>query len=167
LFAAKKVAAVCPKARFLLVGDGILRSSLQAAASALQLDKVVTFAGSRADIPELLSMTDISVLPSHSEGMSNSILESMAMSKPVLATNVGGNSQLVVDGVTGILVPPQDPEAMAAGLLELLNDPQRAWKMGQEGRKRVEADFDICVTAGKMEELYETLLTERSNGSLE
>jgi glycosyltransferase involved in cell wall biosynthesis len=113
------------------------------------------FLGLRDDIPQLLAASDISVLPSHEEGFSNVILESMAAGLPVVATKVGGNSEAVIDGVTGWLVPPKNPDAMAEKIVDLLQDPQKARSWGEQGRKRVNKKFTIERMVQENIKLYE------------
>ena len=98
----------------------------------------VHFLGQRDDIPDLLAALDIFVLPSHSEGVSLALLEAMAAGLPVIATAVGGLPEVVTDGVNGLLIPPQDPEALAQALARLLDDPALAKKLGENARQHVE-----------------------------
>jgi glycosyltransferase involved in cell wall biosynthesis len=104
---------------------------------------------------------DVFVLPSHMEGMSNALLEAMAAGRPVVATDVGGNAEVVVDGVTGRLVPPREPGRLAAAMLELLNDPARASAMGAAGRARVEGHYSARLMVHRMEDLYRDLLARK------
>jgi len=147
-----------PAVRLLLVGDGELRGDLEAHAQALGLSEVVTFAGLRTDIPEILAELDLFALPSLWEGLPNVVLEAMAAGLPVVATAVGGTPEVVVDGVSGLLVPPHDPAALAEALVFLLRDPGMRRKIGQAGRKRVGQCFSVGQMVRKTEDLYETLL---------
>ncbi len=115
----------------------------------LGLDANVRLMGERADAAAYLAASDLAVLPSHQEGFANAILEAMACGLPVIATNVGGNPEAVVDGETGLIVPPHHPDALARAILELAEDPALARKMGAAGRKRAEARFSLeaCVEA--------------------
>lgn len=126
-----------PDARFLVVGDGPLRAEIEARAHALGLAEAVEFLGSTDDVGGVLSGADVSVLSSLKEGCSNVILESMAAGKPVVATRVGGNAELVVDGVTGFLVNPGDAEGIASRTEALLGDPAMRARMGAAGHTRV------------------------------
>jgi len=119
--------------------------------------KDVLFLGVRRDVPEILSVVDVYVNSSLYEGMSNSILEAMASSKPVVATAVGGTPDLVEDGVTGWLVPSRDPSALAEKLEQTLNDRARAREMGQRGRERVEQHHSFTAMVRANESLYERL----------
>jgi glycosyltransferase involved in cell wall biosynthesis len=118
--------------------------------------------GARADVPDVMRGLDCFALPSLAEGISNTILEAMACSLPVLATDVGGNAELVVAGQTGRLVPAGDVEALAAGLVDMAGDPARAAAMGRSGRERVERHFGLPAMVAAYQALYDRLLAERS-----
>jgi len=150
-----------PTVRLLLVGDGELRGELEAQTQSLGLSSVVTFAGIRADVPEILAALDIFVLPSLWEGMPLVLLEAMAASLPVVVTAVGGTPEVVVDGVTGLLVPPRDPAALAQAIIRLLRDPDLRRRMGRAGRRQIEQHFAIGETVRQVEALYEALLREK------
>jgi glycosyltransferase involved in cell wall biosynthesis len=150
-----------PDATFLLVGDGRLRSELRAQADGLGLNGGVRFLGAFDDPVPILSRMDVFVLSSHMEGMSNALLEAMASGRPVVATRVGGNSEVVVDGVTGFLVPPRDPPRLAEAMLAILSDPARAAAMGAAGRARVEAHYSVGVMVRRLEGLYRDLLARK------
>ena len=122
------------------------------------LEKQVRFLGFREDVLALLSLMDVFVLPSLSEGLSIALLEAMAAGKPIIATNVGGNPELVLDGETGFSVPPQDPEALAVKLRWVLADKCRARILGENGRKRVQQKFSLQAMVGNYQELYENCL---------
>jgi sugar transferase (PEP-CTERM/EpsH1 system associated) len=150
-----------PTVRLLLVGDGELRDDLEIQAQLSGLSNVVTFTGTRSDVPEILAGLDMFVLPSLWEGMPNVILEAMSASLPVVATAVGGTPEVVVDGVTGLLVPPRDPDTLAQAITCLLRDPDLRRKMGRAGRERGEQHFSIKKTVQETEILYETLMREK------
>lgn len=156
-----KVITVFPDVKFLIVGDGSLRVELESLAERLNTHDNCIFTGFRKDIPNILSAIDIFTMSSLFEGMPMVILEAMASSKPVISTDVGGISELVVDGETGILVPPQDPDALAEAIITLLKDKQKAKQMGIAGRKRVEEYFDVKVMVRRTEEVYEELIKEK------
>jgi glycosyltransferase involved in cell wall biosynthesis len=145
-------------ARFLVAGDGYHRPALEKYASALGLAGRVIFTGFRHDVPEFLSEVQVSVLPSLSEALSNTLLESMAAGVPVVATRVGGNPEVVEDGVTGFLVPPREPEALAAAISRLLDQPLRAQAMGRAGRQRATEQFSLERLTHETESLYLRLL---------
>ncbi len=148
--------------RLVLIGDGPLRAEAQELlrqASALDL---CWLPGSRDDTPHLLRCLDIFVLPSLAEGISNTILESMASGLPVLATRVGGNPELVKENLTGTLVPPNDAQAMADGLQSYIEDPQMMRRHGEEGRRRVEQEFSLTHMVERYMAVYDALLLEKT-----
>jgi glycosyltransferase involved in cell wall biosynthesis len=154
-----------PDVRFLIIGDGGLKKQLMDLSSNLGVSKNVMFLGFRSDIPELLSVMDVLVLASLREGFSNAILEAMAAMKPVVATNVGGNPEVIIDGVTGLIVPPKDPHSMAQAILNLLQNEDLAQQMGEAGRRRVENHFTIDVITQKYIQLYDSLLATQKHNS--
>ena len=139
-----------PDARLLVAGDGPERNELEASAG-----KNVAFLGFVEDIPALLERAALVVVPSRSEGLGLSALEAMAAGKPVVASRIGGLCEVVVHGETGLLVPPGDPEALAEALKSLLADPARARKMGEAGRARVRAEFDVQAMREKTRAVWE------------
>jgi len=144
--------------KLLLVGDGPDRSQLEALVVEKALSDHVVFLGARNDIPEILSQLDIFILPSRGEGISNTILEAMASSLPVIATRVGGNPELVDENDTGMLVPSDHPEKMADALRIYIDDMTLAHKHGEAGRKRVEALFSMGSMIKNYAEVYDSLL---------
>jgi glycosyltransferase involved in cell wall biosynthesis len=138
--------------------DGI-GEALQAQCDALGLGKVIMFLGSRNDVPDLMSTADIGILCSHEEGFSNAILEGMAASLPMVVTDVGGNSEAVIHGQTGLVVPPCAPKALAEALLKIAHDPNRI-VMGQAGRIRVQSRFIMKACVDAYEDLYREGLTK-------
>jgi glycosyltransferase involved in cell wall biosynthesis len=146
---------------FLLVGEGALKEELKILCADLKIERNVIFAGERNDIPEILSLTDIFVLPSLREGLSLTILEAMACGKPVIATNVGGIPEVVKDGVSGILVSPKDPEALHSAMNELLDNRKKLKKMGYNGKRVCNESFDSKTMIGKIEDLYDSIMCEK------
>ena len=147
------------RARFVLIGDGPLRAALGALASQLGIRDQVVFMGARGDVPRLLCGLDVLAIPSHSEGLSNTLLEAMAMGLPVVATAVGGNNDVLRDGENGRLVPPHDPEAQAAALLALVEAPEAARRLGEAARRFVAVEFPLSRMVARHEELYRSLVT--------
>jgi sugar transferase (PEP-CTERM/EpsH1 system associated) len=143
-----------------IAGDGPLRDATQQRALALGIDADVRLLGHRADIATVLTALDVFALTSRSEGLNNTILEAMAAGLPVVATRVGGADEMVIDGVTGLLVPPESPEKLAGALRRLLTDPSMQSSMGKGGRTRAELDFDLDKTVRKYERLYTELAWE-------
>lgn len=147
-----------PPLRLLVVGDGPLRSGLEALARDLGIADVVQFPGSRPDVPDLLRAMDVFVLPSLSEGFPNALLEAMATGLPVVASAVGGSREMVADGETGFLVPPQDPERLAERLALLWDDPHLRSETGRAARSFVADGFSYGRTVRRFEDLYDRLL---------
>ncbi len=144
--------------RLVLVGDGPERESLQALAGELGILERTWFAGDRDEVPELLRLFDLFVLPSLGEGISNTLLEAMATGLPVVATRVGGNPELVREGENGLLTPPGDAEALARALSMLLGDAERRREMGAASLARVRRDFHWERTVAKYLEVYDRVL---------
>jgi len=153
-----------PKAHFLVVGDGPQREELVKLTSNLGLKNHITFTGYRRDVLRVLALFDIFALATLWEGLPVVILEAMIVSKPVVTTSVMGNPEVVVDGVTGFMVPPRDPESLADRILKLLRDEKLRSQMGAAGRRRIEEKFTIERMVSETERLYEGLLTEKRGG---
>ena len=163
LGALPRILAACPDTTVLLIGRGELDSSLKALAKDLGVDQRVHLLGLRSDISALLSIMDVFVQPSISEGLSIALLEAMAAAKPVVASHVGGNPELVSDGETGCLVPPQDENALATTIVSLLQNPQMARILGENGRRRVCADFTLDRMIDKYVTLYENSIANHAS----
>jgi glycosyltransferase involved in cell wall biosynthesis len=157
LDAASMVALRFPEAHFLIVGDGAIKDELQHRAAYLGLTGKIAFTGFRTDVPRLLSEVSLSVLPSLSEGLSNTLLESMAAGVPVVATRVGGNPEIIEDGLSGLLVPPRDSAMLADAMLTILKNPVLASKLGKEGKRRVTDVFSMERSVRAIECLYQRL----------
>jgi glycosyltransferase involved in cell wall biosynthesis len=142
----------------LIVGDGPERSQIEAEIRRLDLQARVRLAGERSDVPELLAESDVFVLSSRSEGLPVSVLEAMAAELPVVATDVGGLAELVVDGETGILVPPGDEAALTEALGRVVADRELRRRLGTAGRVRAESSFDLSAFRRAHLELYERQL---------
>ena len=117
--------------------------------------------GARDDIPAIMSAFDVFILPSISEGISNTILEAMACSLPVVATAVGGNTELVNEGITGMLVPSENPELMAAAIEQYVDNPQRRDQHGAAGRARVEQHFSMDAMVNGYLRVYGAMTQSR------
>ena len=154
LEAAPRIAAAVPGARFAVVGDGPLRAELEAAAREHGVADRVEFLGARDDARRLMAGFDLLVLPSISEGTPLTIVEAMLAGLPVVASAVGGIPEQVVDGVTGLLVPPRDPDALAAAATRVLSDPELARRLGEAGRARAEAEFSHATTIRRIDAVY-------------
>jgi L-malate glycosyltransferase len=147
--------------QIVIVGDGPLRERLAGQARSLGVADSVRFAGTVADVRPVLAAMDVFVLPSHAEGMSNALMEAMAAARPVVATAVGGNTEVVTDGETGLLVPPADPAALVRAVDGLLRDPERASKLGAAARQVVSRRFGARARVAELERLYEERLALR------
>jgi len=140
---AGEVARAHPQTRFLIVGDGHLRPRLEAQAADLGLAGRIIFTGWRSNVPELVAAMDVFVMPSLFEGGPTTVLEAMAMRKPVVATNVGMVPEVIEHGRTGLVVPPGDAPALAAGVMQLLSDDDARCRMAEAARAHALQDFSI------------------------
>jgi glycosyltransferase involved in cell wall biosynthesis len=165
LRAARVVADQLPEFTLDIVGDGPMGAEIRALAAELALDEVVRFHGMQADVRPYLGDADLFVLPSLSEGISITLLEAMAAGLPVVATDVGGNREVVRHGETGTLVPVGDAPALAAAMHALLTDPVRSRALGAAGLARVDAEFNIDRTVAAYEQAYLDLLGRRGNAA--
>lgn len=149
-------------ARLLVVGDGELRAELEQAVQQRSLSGAVVFAGRRDDVADVLSAFDVFVLSSATEGLAVTLLEAMAAGLPVVATRVGGNPEVVVDGDTGSIVPPRDPAALGAAIGEMLSDRACAKRMGERGAERARGRFGIDAMVNGYVALYDALAARRA-----
>ncbi len=147
--------------RLALVGDGPLREATRRILEQAGVAHLAWMPGERSDVAQLLRGFHCFALPSLAEGISNTILEAMASGLPVIATRVGGNAELVADGMTGQLIPPGDPEALASRILEYFHHPEVARRHGTAGRSRVVRQFSLEQMVARYQELYEALLPAR------
>jgi glycosyltransferase involved in cell wall biosynthesis len=161
LSAAALVLARMPEARVVLVGDGRLAGALRKQAHDLGIESRVRFLGAVPDGARLLPLLDVYVLPSHIEGMSMGLIEAMAAGRPIVATDAGGNAENVIDGVSGLIVPPRAPDRLADAILTLLKDPDRARAMGEQARRRAREHFTVDTMVRRMEQLYRECLAVR------
>lgn len=148
--------------RTILVGDGPLRAPLSALVEELGLADVVWLAGDREDVPELLGLFDVFVLPSLAEGISNTVLEAMASGLPVVATESGGNTELVEAGFNGALFPVGDERALAGELLMILENPKLGEAMGENARRRITERFDWDKTVAEYLNVYDYVVAAGS-----
>jgi glycosyltransferase involved in cell wall biosynthesis len=155
LLAASEVHRRYPEARFLCIGkDRGIQSQLEQRVHDLGLGKHVIFTGQIQNVEKIFPVIDIQVSASHEEAFSSAIIEGMASEKPIIATSVGGNPEAVIHNETGLIIPPQDPKAMAHALKTLLDNPERALKFGRNGRRRVEEHFSTRKMIEDLETLY-------------
>ena len=161
--AAPTVVREFPEVRFVFAGDGESRPTFAAQVAQLGLEGKFKFLGRRSDIPEILASCDLAVLPSRAEGLPNAVLEYMAAGLPTIASRVGGVAELVQDGVTGLLVPAEDANALAGALLQFLRNPERARQIASNGQRFAVENFSFERLIREIDELYAELL-ERKRG---
>lgn len=161
--AASEVHQRHPEVKFLCVGkDCGIQHQIEQLIRERGLQEHVIFTGEVRNIPDLLHLIDIQVSASHEEGFSNAILEGMASGKPIVATSVGGTPEAVVHNTTGILVPPKDPTALAQAIILLLENPELAKSLGNNGRTRIEEHFSMETMINKLETWYLELCEKKT-----
>jgi glycosyltransferase involved in cell wall biosynthesis len=164
--AAEELSVRYPDVRFIVVGqanadEAEFENILKARADQAGLTGRVVFAGLRSDVPALMSAIDVSVMPSLNEALSNVLLESMAAGAPIVATRVGGTPEAIQDGVSGLLVEPGDPHALAAAIARLLDDPLLASRLGSAAKNVIKDQFSIVRMIEDTERLYRRLLDRK------
>jgi glycosyltransferase involved in cell wall biosynthesis len=162
--AAARVAEQFPQASFSIAGEVLDPDyfvELQDMVRDLNLSDRLKFVGNVKNVPKHLATADIFVLPSRSEGFSNAIIEAMAGSLPVVATDVGGNAEAVKDGVNGFIVPPEDPVALADAINRLLADPSKAGQMGEAGKTLAADRFTTSAMMNRIQSAYADLLARK------
>jgi L-malate glycosyltransferase len=147
-----------PTTRFVFAGEGDSRPAFEGQVTKAGLQASVAFLGRRSDIPDVLASCDIAVLPSRAEGLPNAVLEYMAAGLPTVASRVGGNAELVEDGVTGLLVPPEDSQALSGAFLRLLRDPALAREIAANGQRLAVENFSFERLIREVDQLYTELL---------
>jgi len=151
-----------PDTILLIAGDGPLKKTMENMTRELCIEKQVKFLGIRRDIPQLMNAADAYVMSSSWEGMPMVLLEASATELPIVATGVGGNPEVILDGVTGFLVPPRNPEALAKVMLKIMNLPEeKRREMGKAARKHVEENFSVNHVVDMWEALYRELLERK------
>jgi glycosyltransferase involved in cell wall biosynthesis len=157
LEAMARVVSQVPGARLLIAGEGPLRGELEAQAERLGLNGRASFLGlvPRTQLPDLLARTDVVVLASHWEGLPVALIEAMSAGKPIVASCVGGNPELVAEGENGLIVPPADPKRLAEALIRLARDPSLCERLGQASRRRfLQGGFSPPEVAARTLEAY-------------
>jgi glycosyltransferase involved in cell wall biosynthesis len=154
LEAARRVQDSRSGVHWVLIGDGELRGELERRCQDLGLSTQVHFTGWREDVPDILALCDLFVLPSLTEHFGRVLIEAMAMGKAVVATNGGGVPEIVRQDETGLLVPPAQSKALAEAVLALLEDPARAARLGTAGRRRAETAFSLASHVAAVQSLY-------------
>jgi glycosyltransferase involved in cell wall biosynthesis len=155
--AAPRIFEEHPAARVLIVGGGGLEADLRAEVPRLRLDRRFAILGARPDAREIMSLFDIFVLPSLWEGLPLVLIEAAAMGKPIVATDIGGSGEIVMDGETGLLVPPADSAALAAAINRLLADPVLAARLGENARRTIPPRFTLGRMVDEYSEIYMSL----------
>ena len=158
LEAAKTVLEKESRARFVIAGDGPLREALERQAAGLGFGERLLFLGHRSDMPRVISMFDLYVLPSLWEGLPLALLEALAMGKPVVCTRVGGNPEVIVDGENGWVVPPKDSNALSQAMLRVLRDPVFVATAGKVNRARFTSKFSVHAMGSTHEQLYSSVV---------
>jgi sugar transferase (PEP-CTERM/EpsH1 system associated) len=156
--AMKHVINKFPEAVLLIIGGGPVHSELESLVKDLKLEKNVRFLGTRADVPELMSVIDVFVLCSRSEGLSVTLLEAMAAGKPVVATRVGGTPELIEHDINGLLVESDDEEGLSKALIELLTDKSKSLKLGEAAGRKINDSFTLAHMVKKYEKIYSECL---------
>jgi Glycosyltransferase len=152
--AVKRIATKYPRLKVLLVGDGPDKEKTSRLVKEHGLEDVIAIMGFRNDVPDILSCSDIFVLPSLNEGFPFSIVEAMAAGLPVIATDVGGNAEAVIDGETGRVIPPSDVTALSDAMVELIADAEKRMHMGLRGKLRADSEFSLSNMLHKTFRLY-------------
>ena len=165
LRAISKIKTQYPNIVLLLIGDGVLRNELEVLTKQFNIEDNVRFLGYRTDIPDLLSATDIYVHPTTNEGFGIAIIEAMAVGVPVIATNVGGIPEIITDEKYGVLVPAENPQALADAISDLIMHPEKRKSMSEEERKHVEITFTNQIMANKYMAIYSQLVEDRCRQS--
>jgi len=149
-----------PKTIFIFAGDGPQRKNIESTISKLGISDNVRLLGLRKDVPQVLKGIDLFVLPTLEEALGTSFIEAMAMGKPVIGTRVGGVSEVVKDGISGILVEPENPNALAEAIIYLLKDRDKREEMGRMGRRIVEEGYNLDIMVKRLYGLYSSLLKD-------
>lgn len=165
LEAAKVISGRMPNVGFIIVGEGSERGELEMLAKRLGIDASVKFVGARSDVHSLLRSSDVFLLTSDFEGLPLSLLEALAMEVPAVATNVDGTSEVLGEGIGGIVVPRRDPSAVADEVMNLLLDEEQRRNLGRQGRELIEQKYAISLVRERIDDVYRDVLqdTHRSN----
>jgi glycosyltransferase involved in cell wall biosynthesis len=157
---------LAPDALFVFAGEGPERDFLEHYAEEIGVRNRIRFLGHRNDVPQLLASCDLFVLPSLYEGLPLSVLEAMAASKPVIATSIGGTDEAVIDGETGLLVPPENPQSLAVAIRRLLSDQPYAARLAEAGQIRVAQLFSAVAMSGAVMKVYDELISGKRTNAI-
>jgi glycosyltransferase involved in cell wall biosynthesis len=161
LFAMDLLQQVMPEVRTWIAGDGPLRKDLEGRSANHRLDGKVQFLGHREDVPSLLMAADMLVLPSHYEGLPNIVLEAMLYGTPVVACAAPGTTELIEDGVTGLLTPPSKPSELTRAIRKYILDPELRKRLAAAAKEKIEKDFSAQAMVDRFVELYEGLARKK------
>jgi glycosyltransferase involved in cell wall biosynthesis len=156
--AAAEIVRQHPRTQFVLVGEGPKRADFEAQVASSGSKHNFLFLGRRTDVAQILGCCDIAVLPSLAEGLPNAVLEYLAAGLPVVASALGGNLEVIKDGVTGLLVPPQDSTALACALIRLLDDQEFSTRLAVAGHEHVASYFSFERLVAEVGKLYTSQL---------
>lgn len=154
LKSAKLIAEHVPNSKFLIIGEGEERANLERLTKDLGLEKRVIFLGERSDAADLISLFDVAVLSSRIESFPLVLLEYMAASRPIVATGAGGNPEIISDGYSGLIVPPEEPDRIACAVIDLINNPEKTRDLGTTAGRIAEEKFSLPHLMGKMERFF-------------
>ena len=152
--AAAGILKYSPRVRFLFVGEGPRRALIEEAIRRHGLESHILMTGHRNDIPEILALTDIGIISSQAEGVPQFLLQAMAMAKPVVSTAVGGIPDIITDGLNGLLIPPEEPQALGKAVIKILEDPNYARGISQKALKTVLENYNSGLMADKVSRVY-------------
>ena len=144
--------------KLVIVGDGPLKDSLKLKVKSLRLEDRVKFLSERQDISELLNVFDVFVLSSKNEGLSLTLLEAMAVKKPVVATSVGGNKEIIKNGKDGYLIPSEHPQRLAEAILDIAKNPRRAERIANSAYQKVKTRYNLEKMVAEYQRVYEQAL---------
>ena len=163
LDAANQVLEKKPQAHFVILGAGDLLNALLEKSKQLGIEHYVSFLGHRRNVEEIVSLFDVYVCCSLTEGLSIAMIEAMALRRPIVATRVGGIPELIEDGVSGILVPPKDPDSIANAILDILNGPELGHRLGENAVKQYKEKFELSGIAEQLKNIYHDIIVSDSN----
>jgi glycosyltransferase involved in cell wall biosynthesis len=156
-----------PRVRFLFVGEGPGRQRIEGEIRRRKMEDFFLMTGHRKDMPEIISITDIGVISSQAEGVPQFLLQAMAMARPMVATKVGGIPEIVAPEVNGLLIPPEDPAALAQAVIRLLDDQALAERLGEKARKLIEEKYSAAGMAEEVYRVYLKVFKEKKSGGYE
>lgn len=151
-----------PELKCLFVGTDFLNGEIHRYVNEKHLEHIIVFTEFQKDIPEMLSLLDVFLLPSQWEGLPTALLEAMAMKRPIVASSVGGIPEIIISEQTGLLIPPEDPDALAEAVVFLLENPHVAHAMGEASYKLIREHFSVQSFVAQMEAVYDQLIDQKT-----